>query len=74
MSPRQPVRTGAAGLSARQVEILELLCEPGANRKTVARRLGISVKTVNSHLEVVYRRLSVSSDLQAWVLVRGRMD
>ncbi len=70
MSPRPPYRPGRAGLSARQIEILELLGEPGANRKSVAHRLGISPKTVNAHLEVVYRRLGVDSELQAWLLVR----
>lgn len=69
---RQPRRIGVTGLSRRQLEVLRLLAEPYASRSTVARDLGVSVKTIDAHLCVVYRTLGVSSALQAYrVLVEG---
>lgn len=53
------VRT-PAGLTPRECEILGLLAE-GMPNKAVARRLGISPKTVGNHVEHIYAKLGVSS-------------
>jgi HD-GYP domain-containing protein (c-di-GMP phosphodiesterase class II) len=52
--------SGAAGLTARETEVLALLAE-GMPNKTIARRLGISPKTVSNHIERVYSKLGVSN-------------
>jgi LuxR family quorum sensing-dependent transcriptional regulator len=51
--------------SARELEVLQLLCRPGADRRSVAWTLGLSERTVDSHLRSLYRRLGVSSAAQA---------
>jgi DNA-binding NarL/FixJ family response regulator len=53
-----------AGLSAREREVLELLVE-GLPNKLIARRLGISEKTVKSHLTRVFREIGVTDRTQA---------
>jgi DNA-binding NarL/FixJ family response regulator len=41
--------------SPRQTEILTLIAE-GLQDKHIARRLGVSVRTVNAHLQRLYQR------------------
>ena len=53
-------RTGTPRLTARQRELLRLVAAGHTNAQ-IARRLGISEGTVRTHLENIYRRLSVSS-------------
>jgi DNA-binding NarL/FixJ family response regulator len=48
------------GLSRRQREIALLLLE-GCSRKSIAQRLGISVRTVDSHRERVWLKSTVAS-------------
>ena len=52
------------GLSAREREVLALLVEGMAN-KLIARRLGISEKTVKAHLTRIFRVLDVTDRTQA---------
>ncbi|HJU47564.1 MAG TPA: response regulator transcription factor [Gaiellaceae bacterium] len=52
------------GLSPREREVLGLLLE-GLPNKLIARRLGISEKTVKSHLTSVFRQLGVTDRVQA---------
>ncbi len=47
-------------LSARQVEILQLIAD-GMTTKQTARELGIAQKTVHNHLNAIYRRLDTQS-------------
>jgi DNA-binding NarL/FixJ family response regulator len=47
-----------ASLSARQREILQLIAE-GSSSKVIARRLGLSVKTVESHRAQLMERLQI---------------
>jgi len=58
----------AAGhpLTARQVDVLKLLAE-GRSTKDIARRLGLAVPTVKTHLAAVYRQLGARNRLQAVV-------
>ena len=72
---QQPASTGesaamprAAGdvphLTARQLDVLRLLCE-GLPNKLISRRLGISCGTVKVHVSCVFRALNVSGRLPA---------
>jgi DNA-binding NarL/FixJ family response regulator len=51
-------------LTAREEEVLELLAEGMAN-KAIARRLGITERTVKAHLGSVFAHLGVSDRTQA---------
>lgn len=51
-------------LSKREREVLHLLTE-GAKNKRIAETLGISVKTVQKHLENIYQKLGVTSRAEA---------
>jgi DNA-binding NarL/FixJ family response regulator len=65
-----------AVLSAREREVLGLLLE-GLPNKLIARRLGISEKTVKAHLTSVFRAIGVTDRVQAvlWAERRGvRID
>jgi DNA-binding NarL/FixJ family response regulator len=51
---------GPAGLTAREVDVLGLLTQ-GLPNKAIAHRLGISPKTVGTHVERIYTKLGVSN-------------
>jgi HD-GYP domain-containing protein (c-di-GMP phosphodiesterase class II) len=51
---------GPAGLTARESDVLGLLTQ-GLPNKGIARRLGISPKTVGNHVERIYTKLGVSN-------------
>ena len=51
---------GPFALTARETEVLALLAQ-GLPNKSVAKRLGISPKTVSNHLERVYTKLGVTN-------------
>lgn len=53
-------------LTARQADVLSLLAE-GRSTKDIARRLGLAVPTVKTHLAAVYRQLGARNRLQAVV-------
>jgi DNA-binding NarL/FixJ family response regulator len=64
-----------AALSAREREVLGLLLE-GMPNKLIARQLGISEKTVKSHLTSVFRAIGVTDRVLAvlwavWLVFRG---
>jgi len=58
--PSEGGKSPAALLSAREREIIQLLAESKSN-KEVAAKLGISVKTVETHRATIMRKLGVSS-------------
>jgi DNA-binding NarL/FixJ family response regulator len=62
-------------LRPREREVLDLVCE-GLPNKRIARRLGISEKTVKAHLTRVYEALGVSDRTGAvlWARRRGLLD
>ena len=53
-------RKGAAGLTPREVEVLQLLARGLSNRE-IARRLVISPKTVGNHAEHIYAKIGAST-------------
>jgi DNA-binding CsgD family transcriptional regulator len=63
----QKDRDGGAVLSPREVEVLRLVVEAKTNGE-IAIKLGISEKTVEKHLETMFRKLGVVSRVEAAVL------
>jgi DNA-binding NarL/FixJ family response regulator len=61
----------ADNLTAREEEVLALVGE-GLADKQIARRLGISEKTVKAHLTSVFQRLGVESRTEAALRARER--
>jgi DNA-binding NarL/FixJ family response regulator len=62
-------------LTVREQEVLEMIGD-GLPNKTIARRLGISERTVKSHLTNIYQRLGVPNRTQAavWAQRQRRPD
>lgn len=59
-------------ISARQLEVSQLVAN-GMTNAAIAEQLGISPRTVTSHLDHIYGRLSISSRaaLTRWIVERG---
>jgi DNA-binding NarL/FixJ family response regulator len=57
-------RPAGAELTSRELEVLECVAKGLAN-KLIARRLGISEKTVKTHLTSVFQRIGVNDRTQA---------
>jgi HD-GYP domain-containing protein (c-di-GMP phosphodiesterase class II) len=53
-------RVGAAGLTAREIDVLRLLAR-GCTNKDIAARLVISPKTVANHVEHIYTKIGASN-------------
>ena len=53
-------RTGPAGLTPREVEVLALIAR-GASTREVARRLGIAPKTAGTHVERIYLKTGATT-------------
>lgn len=49
-----------AGLTEREAEVIGLISR-GLQTKQVARRLGISAKTADHHIQSAYRKMDVST-------------
>ncbi|MDQ3555659.1 MAG: response regulator transcription factor, partial [Gemmatimonadota bacterium] len=61
--PTRGGAAGAAGLTARETEIVQLAAE-GRSNKAIARALDISPRTVSTHVANLYRKLGVASRMQ----------
>ncbi|WP_224546072.1 helix-turn-helix transcriptional regulator [Mesorhizobium sp. CA16] len=68
--PRQATRANQAGLTQRQMEVLELL-ERGFSNKKIAAHLTISPKTVDHHVSAVLEKLEVISRGEAAAAARA---
>lgn len=55
-----------AGLSSREIEVVELLAGDADNH-TIATSLCVSVKTVEMHLTSIYQKLRVKNRMQALI-------
>ena len=59
---RKPMKN--AGLSERETEVLQLLCE-GENYRSIANKLFVSANTIKSHIKAIYKKLHVHSRAEA---------
>jgi DNA-binding NarL/FixJ family response regulator len=64
LTSRRSPRAGGPSLSERESEVLRLVGE-GLPNKSIARRLGITERTVKAHLTSVYQQLGVTDRTQA---------
>lgn len=55
---------GLSALTSRQRDLLRLLGE-GMDNQSIAREMGLSVKTIENHLTRLYRQLNIQSRLEA---------
>lgn len=55
----RPRQTLPGGLTARQVDVLRLLAD-GLSNRDIGRRLGISARTAEHHVQDIYTRLGVT--------------
>jgi DNA-binding NarL/FixJ family response regulator len=62
--PRSAARANAAGLTARQLEVLRLLVD-GLSDAEIAARLTLSERTVGHHVSAVLHKLGVPSRSRA---------
>lgn len=71
----RPSRADHRHLSPRELEVVSLVVD-GHSNDEVAQRLGISVKTVESHLTRIFERLQVASraELATRALREGRLE
>ncbi|HEX5086926.1 MAG TPA: response regulator transcription factor [Nocardioides sp.] len=63
---------GRAGLSARETEVLELICH-GLSNLEIAERLFVSVNSVKTYVRQIYQKIGVARRAQAvaWGLANG---
>jgi DNA-binding NarL/FixJ family response regulator len=64
LTTRAEVPGSAVTLTSREAEVLELV-RTGLANKQIARRLGISERTVKAHLTSVFQRIGVADRTQA---------
>lgn len=65
--------SGLHGLTPREAEVLAVLSR-GRSASVVARELGISVNTVKSHMQSIYRKLGVETHQDLIDLVEAASD
>jgi DNA-binding NarL/FixJ family response regulator len=73
--PARATQKPAADLTARELEILQLVAE-GLSNGEMARRLWVTEQTVKFHLSNIYRKLDVANRTQAsrWAQVNGLLS
>lgn len=72
-SAEASVQDGVSDLTARQIDVARLVGE-GASNKEIARRLGITDRTVKAHLTTIFEKLDVADRLQlALYVTRNRI-
>lgn len=64
LGPRPATGRNPAGLTARELEVLDLIAA-GLRNSEIAARLFLSEKTVDHHVSAILRKLGVSSRLKA---------
>jgi HD-GYP domain-containing protein (c-di-GMP phosphodiesterase class II) len=68
-------RAGPAGLTPREIEVLQLIAR-GASTRRVAQRLDITSKTANTHIERIYAKTGAStrSTVTLFAMKNGLLD
>jgi DNA-binding NarL/FixJ family response regulator len=68
-------RVGPAGLTPREIEVLTLIAR-GASTRQVARTLGITAKTAETHIERIYTKTGASTRSTAtlFAMQHGLLD
>ena len=69
--PRKETRSHPAGLTPRQVEVLDLVVK-GLTNSEISERLFVSTKTVDHHVSALLTKLDVSSRKEAAMVARER--
>ena len=69
--PRKETKSNAAGLTARQMDVLELVVE-GLTNAEIGERLFVSPKTVDHHVSALLMKLDVPSRKDAALIARER--
>lgn len=64
LDPSIHLRSGATGLTGRQLEILDLLAQ-GLSRQAMAEALHISENTLKSHVRAIFAKLGARTALEA---------
>lgn len=64
LGPRRETTRNPAGLTARELDVLELIVD-GLRNSEIAARLSLSEKTVDHHVSAILRKLGVSSRVKA---------
>ena len=73
--PRGKRRSGPAGLTPREIEVLTLIAR-GASTRQVAQRLTITPKTAETHIERIYTKTGASTRSTAtlFAMQHGLLD
>lgn len=73
--PRSKRRSGPAGLTPREIEVLTLIAR-GASTRQVAQRLSITPKTAETHIERIYAKTGASTRSTAtlFAMQHGLLD
>lgn len=61
---------GAAGLSPREIEVLQAICNGFSNRE-IAGSLQLSVETIKTHVRSILQKLNARDRTQAVVIALG---
>lgn len=69
-APVEPSDSWASSLTRREQEVARAIAEGGSN-KEIARRLGITERTVKLHVGAVLEKLGVRDRLQVALIVKG---
>ena len=64
LTPPAPAADDGIGLTARELEVLQLLAD-GLTNRAIAERLFVSQKTVAAHVAHIYAKLGVHSRVEA---------